>query len=126
MDQDQKYIDWINQNVKDGGYGHCKELSEQMQKAFPELKLVRGHYYCLVWGERGHWWLVSPDGVIVDPTAGQFPTKGRGKYVEWIEGTKEPTGKCPNCGGYCYDDKYLCCERCEKEYIAYCNNPELL
>ena len=34
----------------------------------------------------------------------------------------EPTGKCPNCGGYCYEGATLCSDRCEHEYMAYLND----
>jgi len=115
-------IAWIQENVdKYGGYGKCKEISSKMQKTFPELKQVRGHYHCPIWGKRQHWWLIDANGAVVDPTAAQFPSKGRFEYEIWDESLPQPTGKCPNCGGYCYDHKYLCCKACEIAYEAYCN-----
>lgn len=36
------------------------------------------------------------------------------------------TGKCPNCGGLCYNGKTLCSDKCEKSYIAYLNGEEEL
>lgn len=90
------YIEWIHEHVKNDGYGQCAEVTERMAQAFPELKRVRGHYYDIHWGERAHWWLVTPDGHIVDPTAAQFPTQGRGHYELWDESEQEPTGKCIN------------------------------
>ena len=57
-------------------YGRCAWATLAMQIAFPELIRVRGHYLCLIWGERDHWWLTTPEGEIVDPTAAQFPSKG--------------------------------------------------
>jgi len=33
--------------------------------------------------------------------------------------TRTPTGKCPNCGEYCYDGGDCCSERCHKEYVSY-------
>jgi hypothetical protein len=114
-----KYADWITANVKGSSYGQCKSITLQMADAFPELTRVRGHYYCWIWGERAHWWLVDPDGDIVDPTAKQFPSLGNGEYVPWIEGSPEPTGMCPNCGGYCYDHNTCCCDACTTEYTLY-------
>jgi hypothetical protein len=115
----QQYVDWIAENVEET-YGKCMEATKRMQTTFGELRLVRGHYYCLVWGEREHWWLVDPDGEIVDPTAKQFPSKGTGPYVEWDESQPEPTGICPNCGGYVYDGGTVCGEKCHNEYVAFC------
>ena len=117
----QQYADWIAANVQGNGYGDCKEVTEAMAAAFPELTRVRGHYYCLVWGERAHWWLVDPSGKIVDPTAAQFPSKGTGEYVVWDESQQEPTGMCPNCGGPCYNGDYCCTEECGRDYVAFCS-----
>jgi hypothetical protein len=41
-------------------------------------------------------------------TASQFPSKGRGSYVQWNEDDPEPTGKCLECGEYTYDGKQMC------------------
>lgn len=108
---EQRYKDWIEANVAENGYGQCKAVTEKMAAAFPELTRVRGHYYCLVWGERAHWWLTDQTGNIVDPTVQQFPTKC-GEYVPWDEGQPEPTGLCLNCGDYCYDGKDCCSDGC--------------
>jgi hypothetical protein len=114
----QLYRDWISKNVTET-YGYCAEVTEQMAKSFPELRRVRGHYYCTVWGERGHWWLVDEEGNVVDPTADQFPSKGNGVYVEWDDSLPEPSGMCPNCGDYCYDGNYFCSKHCESSYTAF-------
>jgi len=115
---ENKYQKWITQNVKES-YGTCQKVTKTMANDFPELKRVRGHYDCPLWGERAHWWLIALDGTIVDPTLSQFPTGGAGaEYVEWVEGTKEPTGMCPNCGGYCYDGSYCCTDKCHREFVA--------
>jgi hypothetical protein len=120
---DRKYADWIVDNVQDTGYGQCKEITQKMAADFPELTRVRGHYYCWAWGERAHWWLVDPNGTIIDPTAQQFPSKGKGEYLPWEEGSPEPTGMCPNCGDPCYDGQTCCSESCAQAYVAYCCNP---
>lgn len=117
-----EYQQWITDNVTDA-YGTCAEVTQKMQLAFPELFRVRGHYFCLVWGERAHWWLETEDGEIVDPTVSQFPSGGMGEYEQWIEGDQEPSGVCPNCSSYCYDGDTCCSEKCGLEYAAYCMNP---
>lgn len=119
MSNTAKYREWMA-NVDGDGYGKCAETTIAMQEAFPELARVRGFYHCPLWGQRAHWWLVTPDGAIVDPTAMQFPSGGLGLYVRWPEGQPEPTGKCPNCSDYCYNDRTCCSEPCSREYAAYC------
>ena len=32
----------------------CKQLSEEAVKESPELRLVRGYYYCSNWGKQPH------------------------------------------------------------------------
>ena len=62
--------------------GRCKELSEAACAADPTLTLVRGYYFCPLWGtEEPHWWCVTPDGTIHDPTREQFPSAGLGIYT---------------------------------------------
>lgn len=63
--------------------GKCKKMSEELVEKDPSLRLVRGHYYCPIWGEQGHWWCEKKDGSIVDPTKDQFPSKGLGEYIEF-------------------------------------------
>jgi len=112
------YSSWMQQSFE-AAYGKCAEITLAMAQACPELKRVRGHYICPIWGEREHWWLIDSTGLIIDPTAIQFPSKGHGEYIEWVEGTPEPTGICPNCGSYCYDNKSFCSDNCELAYMAY-------
>lgn len=77
-----EYEEWISQNVRDGGYGQCREVSAAMVRAFPhELRRVHGVYQCPVWGDRSHFWCLTTENVIVDPTAAQFPTAGAFEYV---------------------------------------------
>jgi hypothetical protein len=97
------YAEWIAANVQDDGYGQCEEVTLRMAEAFPELRRVRGHYYDLAWGQRGHWWMVDASGKVVDPTVAQFPSKGRGFYDEWDESRPEPIGECYQCGAYIYE-----------------------
>lgn len=114
-----RYREWIAQNVEET-YGKCQEVTEAMAAAFPDLIRVRGHYYCFLWGERAHWWLVDEAGDIVDPTAAQFPSKGAGEYVPWDESAPVPTGMCPNCGELVYGGESVCSEACGTAYVAYC------
>lgn len=93
--------------------GTCREASEALVACHPELKLVRGHYECPIWGSQPHWWCVAPDGTVVDPTVEQFPSNGFGAYIPWDESKKEPTGKCLNCGDYVYGDP-VCSDDCGK------------
>jgi hypothetical protein len=74
--------------------GKCKEMSEELVKNDPTLRLVRGFYYCPFWGEQGHWWTVNKNGDIIDPTAKQFPSGGiTGEYVEF-----DGIVYCEECG----------------------------
>lgn len=74
--------------------GKCREMSEQAVKDDPSLVLVRGHYFCPIWGtSEQHWWTVRPDGSIYDPTSNQFPSKGFGIYTPF-DGSCE----CSECG----------------------------
>ena len=119
---DDDYTRWVAENVTET-YGTCAEVTAEMALTFPDLKRVRGHYYCPIWGERNHWWLVTQDGRVFDPTAAQFPSGGLGEYVEWEEGAKEPTGMCPQCGEPVYDGGTCCSQDCHTAYVAYCTNP---
>lgn len=118
-----KYNEWIDSHVKsyEDAYGKCWQVCDLMLKEFQELILVRGHYYCSVWGEREHWWLKTADNKIIDPTKIQFPSFGFGEYIELDNSEPQPTGKCPNCGEYCYNSDTMCSKVCETEYMSYIN-----
>lgn len=94
--------------------GKCKEMSEHLVAQDPALRLVRGHYYDYDWGVQQHWWCERPDGTVVDPTKGQFPSKGAGIYEEFngivtceecgVELKEEDAAMCGNypvCSDYC-------------------------
>jgi len=94
--------------------GRCRELAERLAEQSPELILIRGYYYCSVWGRQPHWWCQDTDGRIVDPSARQFPSLGSGVY-EPFDGTHE----CEYCGmgvgegeAYTYGHHVYCSERC--------------
>jgi hypothetical protein len=101
----------------------CKEVSMKMQELIPSLHLVCGFF-------KGteHWWLVDPEGNIVDPTVRQFacwPDVSPADYRVFNPETDHIyIGKCPNCGRENYGlqseaPKYLCSTECEEDYAAY-------
>ena len=120
-----RYADWITQQCVGDMYGKCAEVTQAMVAAFPELRRVRGHVHSAIHttltNPQGypHWWCVTSAGVIVDPTASQFPCPVM--YEAWDESLNEPTGKCPNCGDYTYDGSSVCSDRCGDAYVAYCS-----
>lgn len=64
--------------------GMCKTLSEKECKNNPNLKLVKGWYYCPIWNsEEQHYWCEDEKGKIIDPSRLQFPSKGQGKYKKY-------------------------------------------
>jgi len=124
-----KYVLWVEMNYpsSQSAYLQCAEATERMVEEFPELKRVRGlasvkEPYDLPPTKTPHWWCVTPDGTIIDPTAHQYPTEIE-SYEEADESKGPPTGKCPNCGSLCYEGNYLCSDKCNDEYMAYLNSP---
>jgi hypothetical protein len=109
------YREWIAANVPACPSGMCGVLTAQMVEKFPELERVRGHYVCGDGRQYPHWWCVTADGVVVDPTVTQFGFAG--EYVQHVG--PEPTGKCINCGGYCFNGDDVCSCRCAREFEAY-------
>lgn len=111
-----KYSKWIEENVT-VAHGMCSSTTMRMQKEFPELTRVRGHY-----GHHTHWWLTTTEGEIVDPTKSQFMSQSE-EYTPWVEGSPEPVGKCMNCGDYVWTNEFStmvcsaeCCKDLEREY----------
>jgi hypothetical protein len=101
--------------------GKCKEFCEQVMKTDLSLTLVRGHYFCPVWGtSEPHWWLTKPDGTIVDPTAKQFGSKGMGIYTPF-DGIVE----CSQCGkemieaeASFYGNYAFCSTKCNLRFVG--------
>jgi hypothetical protein len=108
------YSEWIAINVPGDGRNRCEGATLLMAAAFPELRRVRGHYRDPNGWLYAHWWMVAPDGAVVDPTAAQFLAGGT--YEPLDESQPHPTGKCINCGFYAYDDKDFCSGDCAIEY----------
>lgn len=116
-----RYSEWIvAQRLPDRPCGLCESVSRRMVAAFPELRLVRGHFN--PWGETKqfpHWWCVESDGTIVDPTAAQFIGVGPGDYVEHIG--DEPTGRCLECGLYTFNGESFCDRACAEAWATWLN-----
>jgi hypothetical protein len=101
--------------------GRCREMSEALVKKYPALRLVRGWYYCPLWGKQAHWWTVTPKGKIIDPTKDQFPSGGCGDYVEY-DGMVE----CAQCGRKMpeteakFNGRFAFCKntKCEGQFIG--------
>lgn len=78
-----KYEKWISDFIEAGNeiHGMCCSTCELMQKDFPELTL-RGGYVETALGNDLHFWLISPEGDIVDPTEEQFGGLQPEDYVD--------------------------------------------
>ena len=119
------YEAWIKGNAKGDGYGKCHEVCVAMKTAFPELRLAKGFFHC-AWGARQHWWLITPDGHVVDPTRAQFP--GLGGYEELRDDELEdrvPSGVCMDCGDPVYHGDTFCSPKCEAATRAYLEHGNL-
>ena len=111
------YLQWIAEHVGPDPHGQCKGITERMAAAFPELRRVRGHYVCPSEGRQPHWWMITPGGMVLDPTKEQFASQGQGAY-EPHEGP-EPTGTCLNCGALVYGETSFCNSDCMNEFSSY-------
>jgi hypothetical protein len=125
LSRSRQYDLWIAMHVLGDVTGQCEMWVQRMHEAFHELTPVRGHVHPVDMPTSPgkpqgspHWWLTTTGGEVVDPTQRQFPWPLI--YDEWDETVAEPTGQCPNCGGYCYEGRYLCSDTCERSYTAYC------
>lgn len=121
-----EYKTWIQENCQGVVAGFCRSRSEAMKKTFPELILCRGYYTSPIDGIRGHWWLKTPEGEIVDPTASQFMMDRQGSYEEYNpkDHGPLPIGKCMNCGSEVYESDNppatcMCSEACAKSFDTY-------
>ena len=131
------YRNWIEvfYPTEKQAYANCLSATQEMVEEFPELRRVRGHYDCPIWGERAHWWCVDPDGSIVDPTAVQFPSRGAfaASYHEAQRKTLVQVGVCMNCGEPIRvtleaaengdQGSTFCSDACENRTLAYLNSP---
>ena len=117
-----KYQRWI-QNYNGRIYRKCKEVSEEMQKAFPELKIVKGMVTIIEnLKEYQHQWLIDINNNIVDPTAKQWAGIVDYRPIDENDLEQIPTQRCHNCGGWCYGKRQTTCSpECDKEYADYLN-----
>ena len=122
-----RYSSWIKDMypTKKSAFRKCDEATKKIVKEFPELKRVRGTIKVLELGgysptETTHYWCVTKEGKIIDPTGHQYPTEIL-EYKEYDESLGEPSGICPNCGELRYSDSHFCSEKCSREYLSYLN-----
>ncbi len=101
--------------------GRCKELSTKLCEENPNLILVRGFYWCPIWNVRDqHWWTKDSNGVIHDPTKGQYPSNGCGEYTEF-----DGFCQCDECGTLIPEENAIiegryafCCSRCYGHFVG--------
>lgn len=99
-----RYVEWIN-NYRGEIYRKCKEVTEEMQIVFPELRIAKGMVTILDNGkDYQHQWLVDTEGNIIDPTKRQWVAIM--EYNEIKSGDDEPVGKCYECGQWVYRGFY--------------------
>ncbi len=126
-----KYTRWIMRYLiyaKGFVRGKCDAFTRQMVEAFPELTRQPGFVQCS-WGQEQHWWCVTLDGIIVDPTVNQF----NGGLIHYDpidvndpdDVARIPIGSCANCSEDIYPDSEctntVCSNRCHDAYVAYCS-----
>lgn len=123
------YAEWIADYVAsvDGHtLGKCGHATEAIKLQFPELRLACGFAHC-AWGPRQHWWCVTPDGVIVDPTVSQFPGSAVFEYEELdpkdpTTRARIPTGPCYWCDKDCFEPWHsVCSQECNDKALASLN-----
>lgn len=117
------YDEWIKTNypTRLEAVGMCGTATRRMCEAFPELARVAGWL-----SGRDHWWCVTPDGSIVDPTRVQYDFDG-GDYRVFQPGDEVRVGKCMNCGEDIYRSvdclegarEIICSDECHASYSAY-------
>lgn len=99
-------------------HNHCSQFTRHMAERFPELRRVAGFYLSPAGASHGeHWWLESSEGLIVDPTADQWPSRGKGTYIRY-DPTKHlvSKGSCPSCGVGLYSrtGSHPCSRECDE------------
>lgn len=123
------YQSWIDAfAAKRKGYlrGYCMTATAEMVAAFPELIRVAG--FC---NGAEHFWCVTPEGEVVDPTAKQFGD-GPYEYKPFESGDEVRVGRCMDCGDDIYANvdalggarKYFCNDDCRRSFGAYLDAEE--
>jgi hypothetical protein len=121
MKMKPEYERWIREHVYECE-GNCKYYSYEMATAFPELKVTSGRYFRTEDSPAEHWWCVTENGEIIDPTASQFELDRDGRVVYKVDLANYVTdenisGKCPLCGAWCYEGDEYCSAKCELEAL---------
>lgn len=101
--------------------GKCREATVAMIETYPELRQAAGFVYC-TWGREEHFWCMTADGEVIDPTKSQYHHVFRYEEIDLSDPEqvkKIPTGRCMDCGDDTYEDKTFCDERCEAATRAY-------
>ena len=84
-----------------------------MIEVFPKLRRVRGNAMVGI-DFRPHWWCVTQDDEVIDPTAHQWDRPP--VFYEELTNDEEPCGKCIYCGDLLFRSRgaesYLC-ENCK-------------
>ena len=125
MTRAEQYNKWMSDNYpsRKEALSKCQEASKKMKEAFPELRVTNG-FISLPFelDEKAHWWCVTPDGEIVDPTSIQYGTC----ILDYEEindehpARKYRLAKCMNCGEQYYETPELKGvmhnSSCEKEF----------
>ena len=108
--RNEKYQSWIEQ-YPNSIHRRCEQVTLEMADAFPELVRIRGFAYVIEspTKRQAHWWLITPTGEIVDPTARQWAA-----IIEYepIDESRELTGMCPVCDDALYDGASFCAIGC--------------
>jgi hypothetical protein len=114
------YAEWTKEYVaKHKGFvrGKCRDATNKMVKAFPELRQVCGFVYC-DWGREQHFWCVAPDGRVIDPTKSQYRAVFDYEELDLNKASDRariPTGVCMNCGDDVYAGDQTCSDHCYDE-----------
>lgn len=98
--------------------GKCSEAAAEMVAAFPELKRVAGFVHC-DWGRDQHFWCVTPDGEVIDPTRAQFRTVFAYEELDLADPAVRrqiPTGRCMECGDDAYEGASFCSREHERSF----------
>lgn len=125
-----RYLDWIREHVKGPGhgYGKCVEVTGAMLEAFTgELRRRRGFFHDALWGRRTHFWMLTAEGEVVDPTGCQHPSgallpASAELYEDLTDLTEEemadrvPSGRCAECGADCYRERMFCSDPCARAF----------
>lgn len=119
---DTTYGEWIERYVSAQPdrfvRGKCDAATRAMVAEFPELRRACGFAHT-TWGADQHWWCVTPDGRVVDPTVSQFPMVTYEEIDPVADRDLIPTGVCMDCGDSVFAHATFCSEPCEARTRAY-------